>query len=129
MLAPSARARLVSASVAAGWILVGACSATTVAGKAAPPVDAGAETSDQQGAPVCSFPPAATPSDDSSTYGCQGIFPAPSCPKAQFEVYCVGPFDGGAEAGTPAPAASAACTLSPQATLPNALYWCCPCGP
>ena len=127
MLASSARASVLSGSIALGWIVIAACSTTGASGEA-PPGDGGVEASDQGAPPPCSFPPAATPGDDGSLYGCQGIFPAPSCPQGQFEVYCVGPFDGGVEAGVPAPAASAACTVSPQATLPNAIYWCCPCG-
>jgi hypothetical protein len=89
----------------------------------------GVIASDQDAAPICPFPAGATPEDDASLYGCQGIFPAPSCGAGELEVYCVGPFDGGADASVPQPAASLGCVVLPQATIPNAIYWCCPCGP
>ena len=34
----------------------------------------------------------------------------------------------GLDASVPQPAASLGCVVLPQATIPNAIYWCCPCG-
>jgi hypothetical protein len=115
------------ARIALGWVVIGACSTRTATTAPSQP-DGAPASRDYDAAPSCSFPAAATPEDDASLYGCQGIFPAPSCAAGQFEVYCVGPFDAGADASASQPAASLGCVVSPQATIPNAVYWCCPCG-
>jgi hypothetical protein len=122
-----AKRRVLPVAIALGWVVIGACStrATTTTPSQA---DGGLPPSDYDAAPSCPFPAAATPEDDASLYGCQGFLPAPSCAAGQFEVYCVGPFDGGADASVPQPAASVGCVVLPQATIPNAIYWCCPCG-
>jgi hypothetical protein len=128
MKASWVRTRALPAAIAVGVIAIAACS-TRAATTTPSQEDGAAPPSDQDAAPSCPFPAGATPEDDASLYGCQGIFPAPSCAAGQFEVYCVGPFDGGADASVPQPAASLGCVVSPQATIPNALYGCCPCGP
>ncbi|MGO8999032.1 MAG: hypothetical protein ACLQVI_37370 [Polyangiaceae bacterium] len=105
-----------------------ACSTATTTTEAVP-TDGGALGDASDGAVPCSFPPGAAPSSDASLYGCQAIFPAPSCGAGDFQVYCVGPIDdGGSDASIQSPAPSLGCTMTPQAAVEGAVSWCCSCG-
>ena len=117
------------AALTLGLAAVAACSTATPTTTEDAHGDDGGLGDGSDGAVPCSFPPGAAPFTDASIYGCQAIFPAPSCNAGQFQVYCVGPSDdGGSDASIPAPAPSLGCTLSSGVTAESAVTWCCSCG-